>query len=71
MDEIKAPNPKQLPKVMEHLDALQDLNQSLVLRLSSKARYMDNSFLKNDLLPKLKELILKTSELELSASLET
>ena len=70
MDEIKPITTKQQQRVDTHLSALQDVHQGLMLQLK-KVEYMDNSFVKEDLIPKLKELIIQTSELTVVSQLES
>jgi len=70
MDEIKTTTPKQQKRFDTHLSALQDVHHVLMLQLQH-VEYMENSFVKNDLIPKLKELIIQTSELTVVSQLES
>jgi|TARA_R100000084_G_scaffold100702_1_gene55433 hypothetical protein len=69
MDEIKKASSKHVQTVETHLTALQDLNHVLSLQLN-KTEYMSSSFIKKDLVPRLKDLILQTSALITVSQLE-
>ena len=70
MDEIKTITPKQQQRFDTHLNALQDVHHGLILQLK-RVEYMDNSFVKENLIPKLKDLIIQTSELTVVSQLES
>ncbi len=70
MDEIKTTTPKSQQRLDTHLRALQDVHHGLMLQLK-RAEYMENSFVKEDLIPKLKELIIQTAELTVVSQLES
>lgn len=62
MDKVKKATPKQVQTVKVYLTAMQDCYESLFLALR-KTEYMSSSFVKKDLTPRMRELILQTGEL--------